>query len=85
MEILVKNISRKIGDEELRKLFTPFGKVKSAKIVRDAITGASKCLGLVEMLYERDAFNAINELNETTFGTRLIYVSRVLPKQFFYG
>lgn len=82
MKLIVKNLNLKTRNEDLKKLFTPLGKVKSAEVIYDEFTGKSKRFGFVEMTYDGDAFNAIKELNETTFGTQLIYVSRVIPRRF---
>jgi len=80
MNLYIKNLDYKIEDAELKGLFTPLGKVKSFRIVRDKITGIGKGFGFVEMINEREALNAIHELNETTFRNRLISVSKAIPQ-----
>ncbi|HEX8949374.1 MAG TPA: RNA-binding protein [Dissulfurispiraceae bacterium] len=63
MNILVRNMSRGITEEELFHLFQPFGKVKSLNIVIDASTGNSKGFGFVEMPDDAEAAAAIKALN----------------------
>lgn len=76
MKLIVKNLNQKIVGDDLRKLFTPLGKVISVAIMYDEATGLSTGEGWVEMANSDDGLRAIIELNETTFGTRLIYVNK---------
>ena len=80
MNLYVKNLNYKTEDNELKKLFTALGKVKSVKIIRDEVTGMSKGFGFVEMFNKNEALNAINELNGTTFGNKLISVNKAIPQ-----
>jgi len=75
MNLYVKNINHKIADHELAKLFSSFGIVVSARIVRDDFSGIGKGFGFVEMANTKAALQAIDELHETTFGNRYISVS----------
>ena len=67
-------MNRKTEDHELEKLFSAFGKVLSARIVRDEISGVGTGFGFVEMDSSKSALLAISELHETTFGNRYISV-----------
>ena len=49
MKLIVRNMSRKTTEEELKDLFESFGAVQSCAIVTDAETGASKGFGFIEM------------------------------------
>jgi RNA recognition motif-containing protein len=44
-------------------LFSPFGQVKEAKIIRDMFSQDSRGFGFVEMPGQTDAQNAIKDLN----------------------
>lgn len=63
MRLLVRNMSRKTTETDLRDLFDSFGPVQSCVIVNDKETGASKGFGFVEMPKPGDAKAAIHHLN----------------------
>jgi len=63
MRLLVRKMSRKTTEEDLRDLFESFGSVQSCVIVNDAETGQSKGFGFVEMPKVGDAKAAIHHLN----------------------
>ena len=45
----VSNLGFHTSDDDLRKLFEPFGQVSSAKVITDRETGRSRGFGFVEM------------------------------------
>jgi len=63
MNILVRNLSRETTEDELWRLFLPFGKVRSLTLVMDPLTGKSKGFGFVDMPKEIEAMAAIGKLN----------------------
>ncbi|MGZ3882300.1 MAG: RNA recognition motif domain-containing protein, partial [Flavisolibacter sp.] len=64
MKIYVENLDATIGNEQLREIFSSFGDVKNAEVVKDLFTDVSRGFGYVEM--EDDAAEkAISELNDT--------------------
>lgn len=63
MRLLVRNMSRKTTEADLRDLFDSFGAVQSCVIVNDKETGASKGFGFVEMPKPGDAKAAVHHLN----------------------
>lgn len=80
MNIYVSNLGFAVKDEELKELFTPFGEVKSAKIINDRETGRSRGFGFVEMQDETAANTALSQLNETTVGGRTMRVAEAIYK-----
>lgn len=62
-KIFVGNLSWKTTEDMLKTHFEAFGKVISAKIVTDQMTGKSKGFGFVEMANTEDANRAIPGLN----------------------
>ena len=73
MNIYIGNLDTAIDNEELKQLFSSYGEVKSAEVVKDVFTGASRGFGYVEMENEA-AQNAIKELNQTVLHTLTITV-----------
>lgn len=63
MRLLVRNMSRKTTESDLRDLFDSFGSVQSCVIVIDKETGGSKGFGFVDMPKPGDAKAAIFHLN----------------------
>jgi RNA recognition motif-containing protein len=63
MKILVRNLSRKLTEQQLRALFVSFGEVSACTVVLDDETGISKGFGFVEMPVAKAAHKAIAMLN----------------------
>ena len=74
MKIQITDLSRSATEDELSKLFTPFGTVSSTTVVMDKITGKSKGFGFVEMPNEKEALLAIKKLNKTKVNGQLMTV-----------
>ena len=49
MDIYVGNIPWKVNDDDLKELFSPYGDVESAKIIKYRDSNRSKGFGFVEM------------------------------------
>jgi len=64
MNIYIENLDFTIDNDKLKEIFSSYGKVKSAEVVKDVFTDRSRGFGYVEM-EEADAQNAINGLNKT--------------------
>ena len=63
MRLLVRNMSRRTTEKDLRDLFESFGSVQSCVIVMDTEPGASKGFGFVEMPKPGHAKAAMLQLN----------------------
>ena len=63
MNIYVGNLSFRMDDSDLEKVFSEFGEVKSAKVITDRETGRSKGFGFVEMADAASGAEAIEKLN----------------------
>lgn len=70
-------------EETLSQKFSSFGKIISVKVVRDIITGLSKCYAFVEFKHKSDAKDAYQEMNHTIIDNCKILVDfehgRVMP------
>jgi RNA recognition motif-containing protein len=80
MNIYVGNLSWSMTDEDLNSLFTEYGTVSSAKILKDKMSGRSKGFGFVEMEDDEAAKTAIANLNETEIQGRKLIVNESQPR-----
>ncbi|OQP56834.1 hypothetical protein A3860_09630 [Niastella vici] len=80
MNIQVFNLSLNTADRDLRKLFSAFGIVASAEVIRDKLNGRSKCNAMVEMPIEREALLAIESLHQTMLDGKKISVTALHAK-----
>ena len=81
MNIYVSNLSFNVQDEDLRGLFTSYGEVASAKVIKDNFSGQSRGFGFVEMSDDTAARKAITELDQATVEGRAIKVVEAKPKE----
>src|SRR5450631_1560838 len=81
MNIYVGNLSWTMTDDDLMNLFTQYGTVSSAKILKDKMNGRSKGFGFVEMEDDEAAKTAIANLNETEVQGRKLIVNESRPRQ----
>ena len=80
MNIYVGNLSWSMTDDDLSNLFTEFGSVTSAKILKEKNTGRSKGFGFVEMEDDEAAKTAIASLNESEVQGRKLIVNESQPR-----
>lgn len=80
MNIYVGNLSWSMTDEDLNGLFSQYGSVSSAKILKDKMNGRSKGFGFVEMEDDEAAKTAIANLNETDVQGRKLIVNESQPR-----
>ena len=80
MNIYVGNLSWTMTDDDLNNLFTQYGSVTSAKILKDKMNGRSKGFGFVEMANDEQAQAAIAALNGSEVDGRNIVVNESRPK-----
>lgn len=78
--IFVGNLSFNTSEEELRKIFEPYGAVDRVSILTDRETGRSRGFGFVEMTNADEGDKAIAGLNGSQFGGRAINVNEARPK-----
>ena len=63
MKLIVLNLPRDLGEDDLAKLFKAHGDITTCDLVIDNKTGTSKGFGFVEMALESEAEIAIKELH----------------------
>jgi len=77
--LYVGNLSYQMTDDELAQVFSGIGPVKSAKIVRDRVSGRSRGFGFVEF-DSPDLVKKGLELNNQEIKGRKIFVSEAREK-----
>jgi RNA recognition motif-containing protein len=77
----VSNLGFHISEDDLRKLFEPFGKVTSAKVITDRETGNSRGFGFVEMESSTEATAAMTKLNGKEVEGRALSVTIAREKE----
>ena len=75
----VKNLPEEVTEEELTKLFSKFGAIKSCVIMKDE-SGKSKGFGFVNLGTVEEAQAAVDELNNSEYHGKTIYVGRAQKK-----
>ena len=73
--MFVSNLSFHTDDESLRILFSPFGNVNSAKVIKDRETGRSRGFGFVDMEVADESYAAMKGLNNKEIEGRALSVT----------
>jgi cold-inducible RNA-binding protein len=80
-KIYVGNLSFNTNDEQLNQIFTPFGTVTSARVIKDKYTDRSRGFGFVEMDNPAEADKAIAELNGKNIDGRDLNINEAKPRE----
>jgi cold-inducible RNA-binding protein len=78
--IYVGNLNYQTTEEDLAKLFEPYGIVEGISIPRDSATGNTRGFAFVEMRDENAAAEAILALNGSRLGERTLVVNKARPR-----
>ena len=80
-KLYVGNLPYSAGEQDLQELFGSAGTVESVNVMRDQATGRARGFAFVEMGSDEDAQNAIQKLNNYSFGGRNLTVNEARPKE----
>ncbi len=81
MNIYVGNLSFKASEQDVENLFTQYGEVSSARIIKDKFTNRSRGFAIVEMSDDTAANAAISALHEKEFMERALVVNEARPRE----
>ena len=80
-KLYVGSLPYSITEAQLSEMFSPYGKVESARVISDRFTGQSKGFGFVEMSSDAEAQKAMEALNGTQMQGRTIVVNEARPQE----
>jgi len=81
MNIYVGNLSPEVSEDDLTNLFSEYGQVSSAKVIRDMFSQESRGFGFVEMPGQTEAQKAIESLNTQELKGKNIIVNEARPRR----
>ena len=81
MNIYVGNLSTEVTEEDLNTLFNEYGKVSSAKVIRDMFSQDSRGFGFVEMPSQAEGQKAIDGLNTRELKGKKIVVNEARERR----
>jgi RNA recognition motif-containing protein len=81
MRIFVGNLAWTTTEDDLSRLFEPYGEVARTQIITDRDTGRSRGFGFVEMPSTTEAHAAIAGLNGTSLGGRMLTVNEARQRE----
>lgn len=79
-KLFIGSLDYAVTDAQLEELFATIGKVLSAKVIVDRMTGQGKGFGFVEMESEAVAKMAMDKLNGANLNGRSIAVKEAKPQ-----
>jgi RNA recognition motif-containing protein len=80
MRIYIGNLKYSVTDDELMAMFSEFGDVASADVIKDKFSGQSKGFGFVDMPNKSEAEDAIQALNDSMQNGRKLTVNEARPR-----
>lgn len=81
VNLYVKNLAEDVDDETLRREFSRYGQITSAKVMKDEQTGLSKGFGFVCFTSPEEATEAVIKMNGYKISTKEIYVALAQRKE----
>jgi len=80
MNLYVSNFGYTVNDEDLKKIFSEYGEVSSAKVIMDNFNGSSRGFGFVEMPNDEEGQKAIENLHNSDIEEHKISVQLAKPR-----
>lgn len=79
MKVYVGNLPFSVDDEKLKDLFSAYGEVEEASVIKDKFSGRSKGFGFVTFKEDENAKAAISAMNEKDVEGRNLKVNEAKP------
>ena len=80
-KLYVGNLPFQTTEADLEQLFGTVGDVASVNVMRDRATGRARGFAFVEMASDEGASQAIDTLNNTSYGGRNLTVNEARPQE----
>jgi len=80
-KVYVGNLPFSTGDNELKELFSSYGEITEATVIKDKYSGRSKGFGFVTFADDAAAQKAVAELNGKEVDGREIKVNEARPME----
>jgi cold-inducible RNA-binding protein len=80
-KLFVGSLPWGVDDQKLNELFSTFGNVSSAVVLKDKMTGRSRGFGFVEFEDDAAADEAVNKMNGADVEGRKIVVNEARPRE----
>jgi len=81
MKVYVGNLPWSVDDEKLREMFSGYGDIEEATVIKDKFSGRSKGFGFVTFSDDESAKKAIAEMNEKDIEGRQLRVNEAKPME----
>jgi len=81
MKVYVGNLPWSVDDEKLREMFSKFGEISEATVIKDKYSGRSKGFGFVTFSDDAAANKAISEMNDKEVEGRQLKVNEARPME----
>lgn len=81
MKVYVGNLPFSIDDEKLREVFSKFGEIEEATVIKDKYSGRSKGFGFVTFTNDENAKKAVEEMNDKEVEGRALKVNEARPME----
>jgi RNA recognition motif-containing protein len=77
MNIHVTNLNLNLIESDLRRLFAPFGEIRSVELVRDKLNNRSRGRAFIDMPVEKEGQLAILSLHGSQFAGKILLLTAV--------
>jgi len=79
MKVYVGNLDFGVDDDKLREIFSSYGEIEDATVIKDRQSNRSKGFGFVTFKDDESAKKAISELNDKEVEGRKLKINEAKP------
>lgn len=79
MKVYVGNLPFSVNEDKLKEIFSAYGDVEEASVIKDKFSGRSKGFGFVTFKNDDEAKKAISEMNDKDVEGRNLKVNEAKP------